>query len=247
MDKITELRQLFEQWSTTKHDANDFFRDGIIDEETWNSTSPKILYILKEVHETAKAGNAWSIAEMLSDAAQAPVWNNDLSATWANVIRWTFGLTEPIYTYHPKLHDFGSLRSGLRRCAVLNLKKTRGGADADMEQVGKAAADNREWIKREIAIIDPDIIICCGTYDIVKWRVFDPNIPDHILKSGNICFTGKCPVKEYLFVSHYHPNNRSMRSPDLYNCLATSVLCARNEGLISREVFKDVPSNMPFL
>ncbi len=247
MDKTTELERLFEQWSTVKHDPNDFFRDGIIDEETWNSASPRILYILKEVHEITKAGNAWSIAKMLLEAARASVWNNDLSATWANVIRWTYGLTEPVFTYHPKLHDFGSLRSGLRKCAVLNLKKTCGGADADMEQIGQAAADNKEWIKREIAIIDPDIIVCCGTYDIVKWRVFHKDIPCHTLNSGSECFWGQCIEKPYLFFQHYHPNSRSMRPADMYSVLALSILCAQKEGLISIGGYKNIPMAGPFL
>jgi len=42
------------------------------------------------------------------------------------------------------------------------LKKTPGGANADMSEIRKWATENKDIIKNQISEIDPDIIIACG-------------------------------------------------------------------------------------
>lgn len=245
MSKTEELKRLFDEWQHHKQDPADFYGDGILDENEWEKVSPKILYVLKEVDETSDI--VYSITNMLAETVKADKWDKGFTPTWANVIRWTHGLTESVTAYHPVMHDFISLKRVLLKCATLNLKKTRGRAAAVADQVGQAAGDDKDWIMREIAVIDPDIIICCGTFDIVKWRVFHKDTPEHVLRSGNRCFKGRCVGKDYIFFNHYHPNSRTMRPCDMYNVLALSILCAQKEGLISIGGYKNIPMAGPFL
>lgn len=51
MTKTESLNILFDEWEKEISGYNGFFvKDGIIDEEVWNNTSPKILFIAKEAN-----------------------------------------------------------------------------------------------------------------------------------------------------------------------------------------------------
>ena len=56
-----------------------------------------------------------------------------------------------------------SLSVQLSRVAAINLKKKAGGAGA--KEITEHAIKHREWIKKQVTLINPDVIIACGTFD----------------------------------------------------------------------------------
>jgi hypothetical protein len=244
MSKTEELNELFAEWQMKEDYRNNFFSDGIVDEDTWLSTSPQILYIAKEVHEQKyyKDGTlitGWSIAELLQREAKKSTWDKNLTYSWANIIVWTHGITNGYCYFKSSQHNYKENKENLLKCAVLNLKKSRGSSQADYAAIERAANGDKELILREIGIIDPDIIICCGTFDIIANLLGERS--KLALETGKQCIVWNAPSgAKYTFIQHYHPNARAIRRIDLYNLLVLDLLAALNKGLIDIPPFSKV-------
>ena len=51
----------------------------------------------------------------------------------------------------------------------MNINKRGGSSSTDFKELNKYAEKYKEFLKREIEIINPDYIICCGSY----WQIID--------------------------------------------------------------------------
>lgn len=52
--------------------------------------------------------------------------------------------------------------------SVINLKKTPGKTTSNDSEIDKFAKDDREFIKNQVEIYRPDLVICGGTGDILN-------------------------------------------------------------------------------
>ena len=70
------------------------------------------------------------------------------------------------YTYS----DFNEIK---KQIAFMNINKRDGSSSTDFKELNKYAEKYKEFIKREIEIINPDYIICCGSYCQIIDHVYD--------------------------------------------------------------------------
>lgn len=130
--------------------------DGVINEKEYLDSKYKILYIMKEVNSYQNGG--WSLAEFISNGA--------IPQTWDNIARWTEGILnlekDFDWEYLSRAND---LRRSiyLKKIASINLKKTPGRHTSIYNEIRLATKNNKEIIKKQVDIYQPDIIICCGT------------------------------------------------------------------------------------
>ncbi len=130
--------------------------DGIVNEKEYLDSKYKILYIMKEVNSYQNGG--WSLTEFISNGA--------IPQTWDNVARWTEGILnlekDFDWEYLSRAND---LRRNiyLKKIASINLKKTPGRHTSIAKEISMATKNNKEFIKKQVDIYQPDIIICCGT------------------------------------------------------------------------------------
>lgn len=130
--------------------------DGIVDEKEYLGLKYKILYVMKEVN--SDQDDEWSLTEFLSNGAR--------SQTWDNVARWTEGILNLeknlVWEYLSRDND---LRRDiyLKKIASINLKKTAGKHTSVAKEIEIAAKNNKDIIKRQVDMYQPNIIICCGT------------------------------------------------------------------------------------
>lgn len=132
--------------------------DGVVDEANYNESSPKILYLLKEVN----GGECWDLRDYLK--------NGGTKRTWSNVARWTHGIRELYAGIKPdslkwkylieKNEDFRP-KQLCSICAV-NVKKDSGHHTADNNLLAKYADEDKDLLLRQLAIYNPDITICCN-------------------------------------------------------------------------------------
>ena len=130
--------------------------DGIVNEKEYLDSKYKILYIMKEVNSYQNGG--WSLTEIISNGA--------IPQTWDNVARWTEGILnlEKDFDWEYLSRDNDIRRSiYLKKIASINLKKTPGRHTSIAKEISIGAKNNKEIIKKQVDIYQPDIIICCGT------------------------------------------------------------------------------------
>lgn len=130
--------------------------DGVVNEKEYLDSKYKILYIMKEVNSDQKDG--WSLTEFISNGARSQTWNN--------VARWTEGILnlEKDFDWGYLSRDNNLRRSiYLKKIASINLKKTPGSHTSIYSEIEMATINNKEFIKKQVSIYHPNIIICCGT------------------------------------------------------------------------------------
>ena len=161
---IRELEEkLFDEWQEKEklgynsENKKLFVRDGLIHEESYFKAPVKILYLLKEVNGGDKD---WDLREFVKNGGQ--------SATWNNITRWTKG----IFRYGEELNwssleeiNEDSRKETLKHIIAVNLKKIPGGYTTDYKKLEDflEKPSNINYLKQQISLYNPDIIVCCGT------------------------------------------------------------------------------------
>jgi len=160
--------ELFAEWSRSRPD---FVKDGVVDEQAYLSSSPKLLLVLKEVNDPG--GGGWDLREVLREAVRKP--------TWDNVTRWIEGLQAlPEHIDWENLNEIEQKRrrKALRSIVAVNLKKSPGGHTSDPVAVEEAAKKDKAFFNRQFQLYKPDFVICCGTSDLFHKIVLFPTEPD---------------------------------------------------------------------
>lgn len=203
-----------------KYGSSKFVRDGIIDKDAWNKAPVKILVILKEPN--GEQGNKtpegdYNLCTELSDVKKLKE-NNVLSkyATWRNVFYWQNGLLNIASNSPISFEECKALskNGNLNSLAVLNLKKTYGGASSNMKEIETFGDTDKDLILEQIERIDPDIIITSNVMYILEKIlpkeeiVKDLGLGDEYKDWVN---QWKRPKKSVCIIRHYHPQATSCK------------------------------------
>ena len=148
---------LFEEWKRRLGDASEkFVPDGAVCGETYESTWPRIAFMLKEVND--RAGGGWDLRDYLRRGGRGHTWNN--------VTRWTegiFALPEIRPWQEIQAIDNNARINALKKIAAVNIKKIPGGGAADVDELHEFAHGNGEFIRRQIDLYRPNLIVGCGS------------------------------------------------------------------------------------
>ena len=179
-NRSAELEKLFDEWrkrhisedysndkisknktSKNKISKNNFIPDGIIDEASYMQSPKKILFIAKEAaclkkgntieenFETAHNDGFWCRRVVLGEEKRGTGFSSGL-ALLANAI-----LNENFETPEKDISAF-------RYVAFMNINKRGWFTECKTDLLRDYAQNYKDLIDREIIIISPDIIVCCG-------------------------------------------------------------------------------------
>jgi len=168
------MDQLWDKWEThyknNKIDVESICKDGIANENigSFHEQPLRILFIGKEC-------NDWKGGDMRWLARNGPkhIYLHNLS-------RWASGLLNNFPEFK-KINNWNYLNKSLNQIALINLKKTSGGASSDAVQISAYAKNDNELLKEQIKLINPNIIICLATHEILIWLLnleANPDTPD---------------------------------------------------------------------
>jgi hypothetical protein len=151
---------IWARWTThyTEHgiDPARISRDGIIRQDLFDKAPRKILFVLKETNKYPGG----SLQDYLSKGPK--------SQMWYEVSRWAGGLLNNFPPYkeinHPDL-----LAHSIHSVAAINLKKITGGGSAWWNEINLYAHFDAHLLREQITRISPQIIVACGTFDILLW------------------------------------------------------------------------------
>jgi hypothetical protein len=153
--------ELFAKWKT----QDNWVKDGAVDPDFFTDSNPKVLYLLKEANggkdENWKGGDLRCYLN--NDAAR---WQ-----TWNTVARWQYAiahLKEDIDWNKVDRISTTFRKTLLKNAVVINLKKVPGDQQSNMKEIKVFAQRDKDFIKEQISIYKPHIVICGGTGNIVK-------------------------------------------------------------------------------
>lgn len=162
-----KLDILFSEWKYQMQRNGDkgFCYDGLIyrdgnEDKLWNAASRRIVFLLKEQND--------------NDGEDVREWTGSINGISPNgnffhrLAAWLYGLS------HVSAHGYPPLSEAFRNdvqmrvlsqypYAYVNLKKQTGGARASDAEVYAHAARYAPFLRKQLNILNGNIIICCGS------------------------------------------------------------------------------------
>lgn len=178
------------------------------------------MVVMKEVNST---DGFWT----LSDLVRAQIdKERPLLHVWHTLGFFAYMLTTGLQPHNGIQPTFDSIAEGLGHLAVTNLKKTiGGGGSSDNRNILAYAKDNAEFLRKELAIFAPHIVLCCGTFDMLiealGWSC------SKLSSSG----APYAEVDGVVYVGLPHPGTR-VSLPVLYSYFRETMLDLVSKGLI---------------
>ncbi len=205
----SQLDKLFDEWEKARSIDGDFVRDGIIDEDLW-CKSAKILFLLKDRNLNDVQRKRLPIEEQIDFRIACK------RGSWRVLGQWAYGLQKAIKGDFSTFKDANANHvEAFHSSAVLNLKKKAGKARANINEILSATRNDKDFILRQLDIIKPQIIVCCGRGELSVFEIARQNL----LGSGQS--NSEFPTKDAegrVWIDFYHPS--CFKAPDyLFNSL----------------------------
>lgn len=217
---------LMKKWKE-KHNycINGFAEDGIVSPEVWfklPAGEERIMFLLKEAyakeddnHEKRGKKLVWDEAKWLAHDKCWQECSKDCKtcritgSTFNPVAEWIYGIKNACHgemkaydnwlgVRSRKLRDYRSERDSLLlRVAVVNIKKSSGAKSSNVNDIMSYAEWDKELLKEQIDLIKPTVIVCGGTYEML--RHIYPELKAH---AGN----GSSMLGNIKVIASCHPN-----------------------------------------
>jgi uracil-DNA glycosylase len=168
------INDLFDEWRKSYPESSrpDFHNDGIVDEETFANQRPRVLFVLAEPNSKDGRYDRYRGADLRKVFGQIGLGKPiDLNlARWASVV---LHRTQRFFT--PTRRE---AMMALRAVAIMNMKKLAGSGRANIEAISLQAWRDRAFIRREVDLIRPTIILTCGetACRLFRWVMTDDEL-----------------------------------------------------------------------
>jgi len=180
MERNDKIDKLFKKWP--KEGIHKFERDGIVDEPEWNRQEIKMLYVLKEAHDPPVIGKPFEEIDKREFYYNGAFdGENVYFNTFRLLSKWSYGICNNFCSWHDiEKIDFNtcdSMAPWLRKAAIINIKKHGGHSSSEYPIIRQYADDHRDLIKKQIELIEPDIIVGGGknfVAPIIIHHIFNP-------------------------------------------------------------------------
>lgn len=193
---------------TIDYRKDGFISDGIVDKLSWHKKRPKILFVMKSLDYIRDnfdndVRRSMFLKEILGDRMWTlGIWAKGLLLTNENQI-------------YPFIHtSFTDKANWWTEMAVLFLNKTRTGKIATPDIIDLYAKNDRIEIKKEIEIIDPDVVVCCSTFRTLLSVMYgkrvisysNPRNDEPVIQSENDwCYSLPINGRDRLFIDYFEP------------------------------------------
>lgn len=213
INNCSEIEELFSYWKKAQEsepnydnritgiDISSFTEDGIVDKCKWVNikNGKKVLYILREANGSRSTvdgkvdkGDFW-FKKCIED----------------NVCQDN-RIFKRIVQMQRIIEVKGDNSEVLKQTAYMNINKRGGLSSVNWKVLNNYAKTYRDFIKKEIELIDPDIIVCCGTY----WTLVDQIYGEYDKKKaewndeGGYKYKLKINNKDVMLYNMWHPSAR---------------------------------------
>jgi len=148
--------ELFKSWKKEYPDQM-FVIDGAPCPEVYKKSSEKCLIILKDVNIDPKD----VIKPEFDLRGQL---ENEPHPWWRTIANWCTAISNVHAGVSNKWSNLekSDIRESLKPFAIMQLKKTTGGGSVSAEKINEHEKRDAEFIRKQIDIYEPKVIICCG-------------------------------------------------------------------------------------
>lgn len=191
---------LFKRWKEARPEYEDkvdgkrFSHDGIMNYEAWINSVPKILFLLKE---NRAAKNEW---EPWDGITVGNIFSK-------NIARWRQIIIE-LFKNPAKELSFSNIElpETIDDIAIIEVKKlNEGKGSSNYYNIKNYAIKDKDFLKEEFELINPDIVVCGNTGDYYGDIIYEDSLEALINDSECYCYKHG----NRLVIEFYHPSTRS--------------------------------------
>lgn len=206
---------MFNSWKKLEHHQNrHFIEDGIINSDNWDDSTPKVLFLLKEAY-----GDITDLPKFIRGLENLNKGTWRRCAEWAHIV-----LSNQPMKYEEIIEDERAKRDALLSCAVVNIKKSSGRSESDMNDIIRYAKADSKLLREQIDTLRPDLIISGGVFDCWKEIWTAPSINK---QERRIWTVGKTLAFNFCHPASVYPEDF------MYFSMMKLVKDAREMGLLS--------------
>jgi len=201
--------KLLTDWSRQTHHKGKgkyFIKDGIVDPRRWASpTRPRVLLLLKEAYH--EESEHWDLREYVRKL-EHPDGTLLNSAYWCYAIQCVArGDLQPVPFRDTRKSQYEQAVEALKSSAIVNVKKSEGRSRSLDKEVEDYAKKDGPFIRRQIELIKPDVVVCGNTWVLVEhlWPKKDKGyVHDGVYRIG-----------QRVFMNFWHPSRRNLIHDEL--------------------------------
>lgn len=198
--------QLFNDWMKNYTEGT-FVKDGIPFPDLYQKSDVKILFMLKD----ANLGNSSSNQGVFDLRGQL---STDPHAWWSKVSEWCYVLENggsdkswsEIRSHVRKSDSNTNLRDALSSYGFVQTKKIGGLGSISRDELKKYVENDEEFLRKQIEIYEPDIMVCCGTADFLSKILSSDSRRE--TANGVGYYSARVGHKTTFLVDYCHPSAR---------------------------------------
>lgn len=218
MNNIAQQEEaLFAEWSQ-KH-LGKFYRDGVPDPHRYRNAKTKTLLFLREGNFEGEPHDYDFRGELLTNPGKK-FW-------MLRIAPWCYGLCRAMEGTNVSWDSAKSAVASKSACidalcqfGYIQLKKVAGGSTSSAKEIEKAVEQDCEFIRRQLRIYQPEVIIACGlgsrpTFDLLLAHVFGAEVK---ARSGSALqrryakvSAGDGSSPQTVVIETMHPSHRGRR------------------------------------
>jgi len=207
--------EIFRDWKESAKDLQ-FIADGIVNLDEYFGSPYKLLFVMKEAHDESEIPEDWNLRDGLANGEyeSSGKWRN-----WQVVARWAHDILDArnSLSYEQLEKEYGKTKKEhrkykkewLSKIAVINLKKSGGGASTSPSELRGYVEKYGKYARQQIELYTPDLVICCGVGEIVYNLVFKDS---HWERTRRGVWWFQPPGVGFKVVSYSHPGYRIKHS-----------------------------------
>ena len=207
-----EKEKLFAEWKERTKAETPFITDGVMNPELWFSQKVRPLFLLKEAYG---GENDW---DLVADHVMS---NEDIRKIWKRVSLWAKGIfgTDRFHMerYMPNDEEFNEFGNKyLSKIAAVNIKKYDGKEESDCNDILSYAEKDADFLKRQIELCDPTIIVCGYTAASLD-KIFGIEVRKET--NEKLYYHMKINNHDVLVIDYWHPANQFPEIMNYYGLL----------------------------
>lgn len=201
-----ELKEIEKSICTLKTEEQSPIFDGPVDLSSYLNSKIKILWLLKEAYDNDNDGEGgWYLSSLLADNNVYEKFLKTASSknTWYPIIYTTFGILNNFMLYDNMefIDKDSTIVSILKNTAFLNINKLAGESKSNDTELRRIFSLNKDILKRQIDLLNPDIIIGGNTLKFYAELLDISNCTESISKRKTKYYF----TTNKLYIDAYHP------------------------------------------
>jgi hypothetical protein len=217
---------LRDEWFNSYGQADiDFIYDGATDPFRWITSRWRIMCLLKEAH----GGGIWNHAEEIKNCnGLLRVGGSANQAVHYRMVEWLYAIEstleqKSIDVENDRSQNYPGARETMLRSAWVNIKKADGVPYSNNNNLHQVIKRDAPFLRRQIEMLNPRLILCGKTFDIVKDELFQgceriPNTEFSYHQDGR-----------RIILDYIHPGRKAR---DSYKLLIEEVKRIRQAGML---------------